>query len=88
MTDNIETVDRSEVPARDWDGPGRPPSALSARLVAGETVFIPGGDHRTAARSRGRKGHVARQGMRIRSRVGEREGVPGVYLWAEEIDRA
>lgn len=62
---------------------GRQPSALSVALVEGKTVFVP---HYGDTRFLGRSSYLRNRGYRVVSRKGERDGIPGVYLWAERRD--
>jgi hypothetical protein len=70
-----EVIDASERPPR--SAHKRNP-AVDA-VIAGETVFISGVSH-TSVPSMFKR---ARRTARIVTRHGERNGVPGVYVWAE-----
>ena len=72
-------VERSEVPAR-RDAIGRPIGEMTQALIDGKIIFIPRVGDVSFRKT------LSKYGRRLRTRVADREGVRGTYLWAEEIE--
>lgn len=63
--------------------PGRPldPRSIAGRLRAGEVLWLPGGRDRIV------DGPSFKQhGFRVHQRRATRDGVEGLYMWAEKVE--
>lgn len=76
----FEIVPASERPKRRIAERG--PSPLSLALAAGHTVWV--AKPFNSGRVRQPTGYCERLGLRVRQVSGDRDGVPGLYLWAEK----
>lgn len=65
---------------------GRPndPSSVAGRLRAGEVLWLPGGEEPKVS---GYRTTLKPRGFRLVTRRGERDGVKGIYMWAEKVER-
>jgi len=75
----FEIVPASERPAATF---GQTPSALSLALAAGHTVWV--AKPFNLGRVNNKSTYLGRRGFRVRQVSGDRDGVPGLYLWAEK----
>lgn len=80
----FEKVDRSEVP--EINHHPNQPSALVAALAAGDAVFVEGKGRSLVNSLRARGRYLDVNGFRVHSRTGERNGKPGVFIWAERFE--
>ena len=70
---------RKEIPAALQQA--RPIGKYTQALLEGQAVFFPGATSKDVAG----KGATARKhGYKVHTRTGERDGVQGVYLWADK----
>lgn len=60
------------------------PTKLALALEAGQTVFIPGGGVRTISAIRNKASYLSVRGYRVHQRLAVREGVRGIYAWADK----
>lgn len=72
----FEVVPKAELPSARHGA--KSPGPLTLALLRGDIVFVAGGSARATSKS------LTAQGLRVRNRRGERNGVQGVYVWAEK----
>ncbi len=79
---NLEftVVDHSEVPEGSTGRGQLSPASLA--LLDGQTIFISGNGNRSARFTKMAKP----RGYRVRTRIGERGGKRGTYIWLETLD--
>lgn len=63
-------------------GVGKDPDSITGRLRAGEVLWLPDNGKSPTNRWQALKA----MGYQQRTRRGERDGVKGVYVWAEPIE--
>lgn len=73
-------VDPSEVPEGHAGRGQLSPASLA--LLDGKTIWMVGDKNRSARFARMAKP----RGMRVHTRVGERDGSRGTYIWLERVD--
>jgi hypothetical protein len=61
----------------------RRPSPLSVALERGDTVFVPGRKSGNLGSVQQKRSYLRSRGFAVVAREGERNGVKGVYVWAE-----
>lgn len=80
MKHEFVVVPDEERPPR---GSGRAPSELSLIFATGKTIFVPYMAASMTGGLRSKRAYLTVRGFKVFSRKAERDGVTGVYLWAE-----
>ena len=80
---NFEIVTRADVPKRRRSG--RQPAPASLAIEAGQVVFIPGGTLDTTRTYVNTNCYLRKRDIKVSRRIGERNGVSGLFVWRADL---